>query len=165
MAAATPSSVIVVCSAIATTLIGLIVLLGWRTGSESMMAVLPGHIRMKPNAALGFVAAGLGLALTLYRSPTARQATRTIAVGLFGLGGLTLVEYFGRIDLHFDQLLFHDPVQHTFPGRMAHISAANFCLAGIALFLVSGGPRARRLAQLVSLALITFAFAAMVGYL
>ena len=157
----------VTCAVCAASLIilGALVLTGWLFGYAPLMEVLPGAIRMKANTAIGFVLAGVALILLLHPSPAARRWSSLCAALLLCGGAATLVEYVFGIDLHIDRLLFNDPSQRTYPGRMAHISAVNFCLGGISLLLQRSIRRhSRTLAQWLALLVLGMAFAAMVGY-
>ena len=53
------------------------------------------------------------------------------------VGLLTLSEYVFRTNLGIDQLLFKDLAQLPFPGRMAHITAFNFFIAGLSVLLLA----------------------------
>ena len=53
------------------------------------------------------------------------------------VGLLTLSEYLFHVDLRIDQLLFKDLLQFPYPGRMAHITAFNFCLIGLSVLLLA----------------------------
>ncbi|PSB24923.1 hypothetical protein C7B70_25250 [Chlorogloea sp. CCALA 695] len=60
---------------------------------------------------------------------------------VFLLGGLTLIEYFFRWDLHIDQLLFiqttaPDSFGTIAPGRMAFSTALGFVISGLSLILL-----------------------------
>jgi diguanylate cyclase (GGDEF)-like protein/PAS domain S-box-containing protein len=153
--------------------IALLVLLGWVLENEALTSVLRGHVRMKANTAIGFLAAGLAMTAHLaaerlsgtWNPATMRRWAWGLALVTFGLGGLSLMEYLFRIDLHIDQLLFVDQVQRVDPGRMAIITAANFCLGGLSLLVFGSGRRRRRVSRAIALALAVDAFAAIVGYL
>ena len=151
--------------ALAAILLGVGVLIGWLTGSEVLMTVLPGRVRMKPNAALGFLAAGGSLLALLYSTTAARWCARLLALVPLAIGALTLLEYLFHLNLHLDELLFADPVQKVYPGRMAQITAANLCLSGISLLLLTGRRRSRILAQVIAHLLAVISFVAIVGYL
>ncbi len=129
------------------------------------MTVLPNHASMKANTASAFVSAGLALAMALRPSSLSVACSRMLAALTAAWGALTLLEYSLHLDLHIDQLIFPDPYQHPYPGRMAHITAANFCLSGLALALLRGSRRARLLALLAAVLLTFNAFAAVVGAL
>jgi diguanylate cyclase (GGDEF)-like protein/PAS domain S-box-containing protein len=161
------SAIRVACSVCALTIIclGLVVLLGWVLHSEHLMTVLPGRIRMKSNAALGFIACGTALLLVLRPAAWLRRLGRMLSVMAMAWGAAALAEYLFRVDLHIDQLFFRDNVQLQFPGRMAQITAANFCLSGLSILLAAGGRTARAAAQWAAVLVTGSAFAAIVGFL
>jgi diguanylate cyclase (GGDEF)-like protein len=142
--------------------IALAVLAGWAFDIEPLMTLLPGYVRMKPNTALAFLAAGTVLLLD-WRG-TGKTMRKILASVILGIGTLTLFEYLTGISLGIDQLLVRDTVQHTFPGRMAHVTAGNLAFLGIALLCRDGGPRLSRLGHTLSLAVGLSALLAVVGY-
>ena len=146
--------------------LGLLVMVGWMTNSAFLLSVLPGKISMKPNTALGFLAVGLAIWFLTREELTRR--TRIIAGSLAGfvvaVGLITLVQYAFHVELGVDQLLFPDPAQFPYPGRMAHISAVNFCLAGLALVLLSISEKHSYWAQFLSLLTGLSSLLAIVGY-
>ena len=147
-------------------LLGSLVLLGWLWNVGFLTTVLPGRIAMKPNTAIGFLF--LGLALFLPTRPNKTRSHRlwcaasAALVSLVGL--LTLSEYVFGANLGIDQLLFKD-VQSSFPGRMAHITAFNFIIAGLSVLLLVFSEKHAKLSQ--SLAAVTglSALFAIIGYL
>jgi diguanylate cyclase (GGDEF)-like protein/PAS domain S-box-containing protein len=152
--------------ALLVSLIGISVLVGWATGNETLMRVLPGFVRMKANAALGFVAAGFSLLLLVYPTPHRRLLSRFLAVVTLAIGALTLLEYRFHLDFKIDQLLFTDPVAASlFRGRMAATTGSNLMLSGLALLFITGGRRVRILAQVIANLLAGISFVAIVGYL
>jgi two-component system, sensor histidine kinase and response regulator len=60
--------------------LGVGVLFGWFLGLDPMTRVLPGLITMKPNAALGFLLAGLALGSIREVHPAGRQAVEALAI-------------------------------------------------------------------------------------
>jgi diguanylate cyclase (GGDEF)-like protein len=142
--------------------VGIGVLVGWVLGFEPLMTVLPGLIRMKPNTGVGFLLAALALHLAGARRFRTVQAGCASLVAL--LGAVTVTEYLWNINPGIDQLLFRDPVQVHFPGRMAHITAGNFVLTGIMLYPVRFR-WGQRLADALALMVSFGSSVAMVGYL
>ena len=142
--------------------IGTGVLAGWAIGFEPLMTVLPGLIRMKPNTATAFLSAAMALYLASKRKHRALQAI--CASMLVVAGAMTLVEYLAGMNLHIDELLFRDPVQFIFPGRMAPISAANFVLTGTML-LPFRFRAVEKLADALALLVCLGSTFAIVGYL
>jgi diguanylate cyclase (GGDEF)-like protein len=142
--------------------IGIGVLIGWVLGFEPLMTVFPGLIRMKPNTGLGFLFAATALYLASERKFRTVQAGCASLIAL--LGAVTLTEYLWNLHAGIDQLLFRDPVQVQFPGRMAHITAVNFVLTGIMLYPI----RVRwgqRLTDALALMVSFGSSVAMIGYL
>jgi len=144
-----------------------LVLLGWLWKIESLTTFLPGPITMKPNTAIGFVFLGLALFLLTWYSKArstqlwcAASATVVILVGL-----VTLSEYLFHSDLGIDQFLFKDVVQSTFPGRMTHITAFNFCIAGLSLLLLALSERRASIAQGLAATTGLSSMFAIIGYL
>jgi two-component system, cell cycle sensor histidine kinase and response regulator CckA len=149
------------------TALGASVLVGWLLGVGALLSVIPGQITMKANTALGFLCAGLALVAVTHQPRTRRS--RSIAIGLAtmvaAIGLLTLIEYSLHCDLGIDQLFFADHFQFPYPGRMAHITAVNFCLAGSSLLLLSLFKTKTTWSQLLSLLSGLSALLAIVGYL
>ncbi|MDL2337478.1 MAG: hypothetical protein QFE16_06525 [Pseudomonadota bacterium] len=137
-------------------LVGLLVLAGWALKIEALKSVLPGLATMKVNTALGFVLAGIALALRQRDGLRLGCAAATIV-----LGGLSLAQDVTGADYGIDQLLFREApgaAQVVAPGRMSVITALNFVLLGGALLLL-GTRRAALRRTLEALALI-----ALIGY-
>jgi len=147
--------------------LGLCVLIGWARGIAVLITVLPGRISMKPNTAIGFLCAGIALLYLTKRTPsvTSRIVAAVCASVVMALGALTLLEYGANLDLGIDQLLFKDFAQFPFPGRMAHITAVNFWMAGASLFLLALPKERATWSQLLSLSTGLSALLAIIGYL
>src|SRR5689334_17132857 len=106
--------------------VGLLVLVGWALGIETLKSVLPNAMTMKPNTAVSLVALGLALvAATVMKAPYVPSPRRVLLTRLFALvpltiGGLTLFQYATNLNIGIDQLLFREAVIHRggpFPGR------------------------------------------------
>jgi PAS domain S-box-containing protein len=147
-------------------ILGVAVLVGWLADVGFLTTVLPGRIRMKPNTAVGFLSAGLCIVLLTkgFLTDRARKLSAGLAIVVISVGALTLIEYSFHVDFGIDQLLFKDPFQNPYPGRMAHITALNFCLAGLSLFLVSVSQIQAKWPQILSLLTGLSALLAIVGY-
>jgi signal transduction histidine kinase/ActR/RegA family two-component response regulator len=148
-------------------LLGTLVLLGWLWKIELLTTFLPGRITMKPNTAIGFLFLGLALfLLTRYSKARSTQlwcaasATVVILVGL-----VTLSEYLFHADLGIDQLLFKDLAQSPFPGRMAHITAFNFCIAGLSVLLLALSEKRASISQALAATIGLSSIFAIIGYL
>lgn len=145
------------------------VLVGWGLDIPSLKSVLPGFVTTKTNTAVGFVLAGLSLALLARaaHSGWSRWLSRACAGVTVLLGLLSLGEYLLGIDFGIDQLLFVEPageVGTLAPNRMAPATAANFVLVGIALWLV-GFRRTIPIAQRLSLLIGLMGLLPLLGYL
>ncbi len=148
-------------------LLGTLVLLGWLWKIELLTTFLPGRITMKPNTAIGFLFLGLALfLLTRYSKARSTQlwcaasATVVILVGL-----VTLSEYLFHADLGIDQLLFKDLAQSPYPGRMAHITAFNFCIAGLSVLLLALSEKRASISQALAATIGLSSIFAIIGYL
>ncbi len=143
--------------------IGVIVLLGWSTGSLELKTVVPGLPTMQPLTATGLI--GCGASLWLLR--TARRGTRlegrsrlglAVAAGTVSLIGLlSLVEHGSGVDMGLDQFPFPDSLFHLtpYPGHISVLTATNFLLLGPAL-LVWGLWGRHYYAPFIGAALISF---------
>lgn len=121
--------------------LGAGVLLGWAFDVQILKSVYPGFVTMKPNTAAGFLMAGLALWALIPQSPanTRHYIGLALAVALTLLGGLTLFEILGNVNLGIDQLIHREdpsPVFTSSPGRMAPPTAINFILIGISILLI-----------------------------
>ena len=143
---------------------GVLVILGWVVGNETLKSGIPGLISMKVNSALCFILGGVALGLT--PSPTARWVARGAWLGMIVLASASAVEYLVGVDLAIDELFIVDPVSqihHLPPGRMALASALGFLCAGVSIGLVDR--RRVVLAQLLTFASIQIALFSLVAYL
>ena len=149
--------------AVSALLIGLVVLAGWALDITALKSVLPGLAVMKPNTAMGFVLAGLALALRQHGGPRL-----VCAAALLALGGLSLAQDVTGADFGTDNLLFREAVsaaQMPRRGRMSGITAANFVLIGGALALLgTRWPASRRTSEALALLTGSTALVALVGY-
>jgi PAS domain S-box-containing protein len=136
-------------------LMGGFALAGWWLDAAPLRTVFGAGGPMKANSALAFFLAGAALALNSV--PNIRRwewfvaALMALLVAL--IGGATLAEYLLGADLGIDELLATDLEGDELapPGRMSVNGAVAFFLVGVALLLVNGQPRKRRLPMLVGL--------------
>jgi len=139
--------------------VGLLVLLGWATGSEALKRILPEMASMKANTALCFVLCGTALLL--------RGRPRVLIV-LAGAAGVIALVSLGEDLLGWhagiDQVLFQDDpggIHARHPGRMSIITAVSFLLSCTALIRF----KARRTADSLALVVMLVATLALLGYL
>lgn len=153
-------------TAISLILLGFLVLCGWIFDIEFLKVILPGHISMKANTAVGFACAG-GSVLLILRPPSSRSLrfmAAVLAIIVFFIGWFTLAEYLLHVDVKIDELLFRDYLQNPYPGRLAPITALNFCSASLALLLSNVSEKYAKWAQLFALATGLSALLAIIGY-
>jgi len=151
---------------------GCLVLLGWVLDIPSLKSVFPGLVTMKANTAVCFVLSGFSLwALQLKRRDIRRfQIMAAVgALGIFGIGFATLLEYATRRDLGIDQFLFKELSGAIFtssPNRMAFNTAVNFTITGLALLLWASKRKSRCFfVQILILPVGIISLLAFVGYL
>jgi signal transduction histidine kinase/CheY-like chemotaxis protein len=145
-----------VATGVATVGLGVLVMIGWHAGNQTLVQVLPTFTPMQYNTALGFVCCGAALVLLAFH----RQGWAAIAGSLAALiGGLTLIQYVGNVDLGIDELLMRHAITvgTSHPGRMAPNTAICFTLTGLwAVCCVGRGLGARRSLVMVVLASLAF---------
>jgi signal transduction histidine kinase len=160
-------------TAIATIMIGFLVLIGWALDLIVLKSVLSGMSPMKPNTAVCFVLLGSALYLLQFHDLAAQgmrqKRSAQIAAGLAAVVGLaTLAEYVLAVDLGIDRLLFHHAVAEypgIYPGRMAPVSALEFVILGASLLLMDApAQRAPRLFQYLALTGTVLGLIALLGY-
>ncbi len=115
-------------------ILGVVVILGWLAGSETLIRVLPDLIPMEFNTALGFFLCGIGLVFF----SIGRMNIATAAGGMAALIGLlTLFQYLFAIDLGVDRFLWAKtlPAGYSSAPRMPVNTALCFLLTGGGLLL------------------------------
>jgi len=129
----------------ATLLLGLVVIVGWYTGSRTLIQVLPQFVPMQYNTALGFVLSGAALLLLI------RERGRgAVALGALAalIGALTLVEYVAQVDLREDSSLpdwLPAPAGRPRTARRAKRRWGSLGAASVGASRRGRIPRARRL--------------------
>lgn len=146
--------------------LGVMVILGWHTGTVSLIQILPRFVPMQYNAALCFVMCGAALLLCLKNMPLTSRAMSMIVM-LTGV--LTQLEYLSGVDLGIDQMLMRHyiTVQSPNPGRMAPNTALCFILASGVLLLATrpDGRKSSSLpAGILASSLLGLAIIALLGY-
>jgi signal transduction histidine kinase/CheY-like chemotaxis protein len=150
-----------------TTLLGLVVIVGWQTNNVTLIQVLPTFVPMQYNTALGFVLCGIGLLLGIFGKTRFAVVTGGLAITI---GIATLLQYIFGFNFGIDQL-FHDhdiTVKTSHPGRMAPNTALCFTLVGsaIAARATIRRPGTRSLVSvLLSSLALAFGVVALSGYL
>jgi signal transduction histidine kinase len=152
------------------TLVGVLVLIGWWRDIDALRTIIPGLIPMIPNTAVACMTGGLALVLATRgeHMPKLREASRVLAFALTTLGVLFCFERLTGLGLGIDLLLFGDALRPTPwlpPGRPAINSTIVMIVDGLALLLVDARTaRGRRPAEALSMIGALIAFTAIVGY-
>jgi signal transduction histidine kinase/CheY-like chemotaxis protein len=158
-------------SGVVVALVGLIVLIGWALGNDTLRGAFAEGITVKTNAAVGLVLLGIALVLFSPAAPPRWRVwlARVLAGTAFLIGFLTLIENRAGLDLGIDQLLFREvtgAAATVSPNRMGMPASICLVLLGAALALL--GWRTRRgvvVSQWLALAAILLMLFPMLGYL
>jgi PAS domain S-box-containing protein len=144
--------------------IGAFVLLGWQVDMPAITAHVPDLAGMKPNAAAGVIAAGLGLFCLTYDD--IRPAARLIGFVLILLGLATVVQNLLGLDFGIDQALLPegDPSQPVPSLRMAPDIALTLILFGFALMCAKLGRGASAMSQVLAIAMLAQVLIVLTGY-
>jgi diguanylate cyclase (GGDEF)-like protein len=149
-------------SAVTVAATGVLVLFGWLFNIESLMSVVPGLVRMKPNTAVAFLFAAAALYCAHRGGQRLLQAS---CIGIvFILGAASLWEDLHGTNLGIDQLLFRDPIPSPHPGRMALFSAVPFVITAAFLFPFRFR-KSERVSDSMALVVAAGSAFAVVGYL
>ncbi len=148
-------------------LLGIVVLVGWYTHTAPLIQVLPTFVPMQYNTALGFLLGGVCVLLLLFKQ---NRVASAVAGVVTVTGILTLCEYVFGWDLGIDELLMkhYITVETSHPGRMAPNTALSFGLSGIALLIFSEFGRWRRRSSIVGFLgsiIIALGLMAFAGYM
>lgn len=124
---------------VASTVLGVFVLVGWYTHTLTLVQVHPAFAPMPFNNAVGFLVCGVGLLATVYHHKKPGVACGAV---LAALGLLTLAEYVFEVELGINQLFVEYEITDNFahPRRMAPNTVLCFALSATAL-LVANWPR------------------------
>lgn len=145
---------------------GLLTLLGWSTRSPRLTDWVGTGIAMFANTAVAAACAGLSILLSGGR-PWARLLARGLGFVVLALGGATVFQHLTGLNLGIDTLLVREPWgirAATSPGRMGPPASTCFTLLGLALTLLQGGPRARKLASAAGVAVAAISMLSLIGY-
>jgi signal transduction histidine kinase len=103
-------------------LIGVVVLIGWTTGSELLTTAIPDAIPMLPWTAVAFALGGG--ALWIYHTTAYRSGVAVMAFALLAIGAVMAVQRFAGLDLQVNQLLFPRTLA-LYPFRPVGLMASN----------------------------------------
>lgn len=149
---------------------GVLVLIGWTIGNETLKRVVPGFVAMNPMTAVCFLCAGLSLWLLCDRHLSRRRAflagmlaLTVVCVGLLKIVGLTT-----GWSLGVDQILFPSKLTEivdSLPNRMAPNTAWSFVLIGVSLLTLHRQGERISLAQLCAIVAAFSALLPIIGYI
>ena len=130
---------------------GVVVVIGWVLGIESLVRIRADFNVMKFNTALCLIASGCGLWFTSHATGPGRKAgARTLGAFVLAIGAMSLLEKLLGWNLHIDQLLFNDLRWHLDEYRMVPQTAVFFVFAG--QFLIFSAARRKPIAWLGTVA-------------
>ena len=153
--------------------VGVLVLLGWLLDNDTLKRIVPGLVAMNPVTALCFILSSAALWLSQDEpngaNKSTRRAAQALALCVFTVGLLKLIEIGANWPIGMDRVLFRDKLDAEaalgLPNRMAPNTAFNFTLLGLALFVLDIR-LGRRLwpSQLISIVGAGTSLLALVGY-
>jgi PAS domain S-box-containing protein len=116
------------------TLLGIIVIIGWYTHNQNLIQVNPSFVPMQYNTALGFLLGGIALVLLYFNK---ERLAAFVGLTVLLLGIITIFEYLFGINLYLDQLFMKHYIttKTSHPGRMSPTTAFCFSLTGISLII------------------------------
>jgi PAS domain S-box-containing protein len=138
----TTPAIISLIATLVTITIGMLAITGWFTHSDFLRSIIPGAVTMKFNVATAFVFSSIVLLLNYIqgKSKFLQLISHTLSAIVFLIGILTLIEYIFNDSLGIDEFFVKDGQKTTadyYAGRMSPLSAINFILIGIGLFLLN----------------------------
>jgi signal transduction histidine kinase/CheY-like chemotaxis protein len=142
-------------------------LIGWAVDLERFFPAFPGGLLLKANGALalGLCAISL-LGRIVPRRPLVARLASGLVVIACSIASLTLLEYWGDLDLRIDEVLVRDARGAPHPGRMSPATALCTVLVGVAILLLDFRTQAHlRPAEILGALTGTFGFVSLVGYL
>lgn len=143
-------------AALASIVVGIVVLIGWCVGVDELKSIVPGATTMKANAAIGFILLGSGMLLQARGHRSAIVPLGALVVAAVLVGGQYVL---GR-DLGIDQWLFGElpgAAGTVQPGRPSPMTIICFLLLGPAV-LLTGRRGAERIATTLLVAALVIGF-------
>lgn len=137
-------------------LMGLAVLIGWLTGNDKVLSVIPNGATMKINTALIFVITAIILLIGRKTDRASKMAHAILAGFILLIGALTLAEYGGFHFIQIDNLIVTDTSTGEYPGRMSPATALCSVLLGIGLLSYRSREKIIRYIGLYALKIVIF---------
>lgn len=150
----------------------ILVLYGWLCESRILAWLFPSGISMKANSAFCFILSSIALVLFLTRRPLAMRVQRILSLILISMGLITAYQYISGTDLPYvdsllvqNQLVQNDPDNQLFSNRMSPLSAINFILNGLSIFLLTfRNYHILNLARIITIPVILTSIMVLIGY-
>lgn len=110
---------------------GLVVIIGWYTGINEVLSIIPKSATMKINTAIVFLLSGIILITDKFYSKNSIFLYIILSIAIITIGLLTLAEHIGWLYLPIDNFFIEDNISTSNPGRMSPASAICSTLIGI----------------------------------
>lgn len=136
--------------------ISLLALIGWATANAFFKSVRPDFATFKPNAAVGILLLGIGLALAAAFSEKIRIVPHILSAAAALIGLVTILEHLTGFGGVIDAILFASRLEAEGslpPGRIPFAAALSLLLLGISLMAA----RAKRQGTLILVQLFSLA--------
>lgn len=148
---------------------GMVVLIGWTGGFNSLKSLSPIWVSMKANTAISFILCGLSIILLQRKNELWGQRAAVILSGIvLLLSVLTIMQYFLQSNFHIDELLFKDNstlVGKASPGRQSPVSSICFFVFSISAISAYRKVKPFLFFQYGNLLIIIVAFVSLTGYI
>ena len=155
--------------------LGVVAIIGWISGLLLLTSIRSDYIPMGQNTSVAFVVLGCTLFALPYRRSThfiTHWLLKLAVILDLLLGILIITQYLSGINLGVNQVLFSTPGK-TFGmvpiGIMSPVTAANFLLTGISIFLLSfppnNGRRLKGAASILATVVVVIESTVILGYL
>jgi signal transduction histidine kinase len=154
---------------ISTMLVGVVVLIGWQFGIESLKSILPTAVSMKANTATLFIFSGLSVVLLQKPFTQNSRLVQLLSSVIMLVALLSFLENLFGWDFNIDELLYQEPpgtIGTLRPGLMAPYTALNFMLISLALlFLTFGKFQKKLLMDFLVVFPLSVSFIGLFGYM
>lgn len=149
-------------------IVGGVVVAGWMGDIEILKSVLPHLVAMKANTALTIMLSGISLWILGVDMAKSWKSVlpAALAIAIFLVGSLSILEYVLKKDFGIDQLLFTEStgaLETSFPGRMAPTTALCFVLTALAI--LADLRKLTAIARILMSVMVTVSLFSFVGYL
>jgi PAS domain S-box-containing protein len=148
--------------------VGVLVLAGWLLRIQRLTDWTNEGISMFPNTAVCAVLMGICVIAAIWGSSGInRFIVRISALAVATIGGLTFFEHLSGLDLHIDTLITTPTFGYRAamsPMRMGPPASLSYLMLGMAMWLVTGGAAARKVASIIAIVTSFIALLSLTGY-